>query len=72
MSEASKVATVFLVERMVARGFTLLDVQFVTNHLRRFGAVEIPRDEYERRLDAAIRLNCLFGESSSSAPGFGT
>ena len=55
-TNASKVALVFLVERMRARGFALLDVQFMTEHLRRFGAVEIPRADYERRLRRAVFL----------------
>ncbi len=59
-SDASKVALVALVERMRQRGFVLLDVQFSTDHLRRFGAVEIPRDEYESRLRDAVRRPCSF------------
>jgi leucyl/phenylalanyl-tRNA--protein transferase len=54
-TDASKVALVVLVERLRARGFTLLDVQFLTPHLARFGAVEISRREYERRLAGALR-----------------
>ena len=52
--EASKVALVHLVERMRERAFTLLDVQFMTDHLRRFGAIEIPKTDYERRLKEAL------------------
>ena len=59
-TDASKVALVGLVERMKDRGFELLDVQFMTEHLRQFGAVEIPRREYERRLHKAIRKPCDF------------
>jgi leucyl/phenylalanyl-tRNA--protein transferase len=58
--DASKAALVHLVGRMRQRGFTLLDVQFVTEHLRQFGAIEIPRGEYERRLTRAIRLDATF------------
>jgi leucyl/phenylalanyl-tRNA--protein transferase len=54
------VALVALVERLRARGFALLDVQYLTPHLARFGAVAIPRREYERRLAAALRLACRF------------
>jgi len=61
-TDASKVALVYLVERMRTRGYALLDVQFMTAHLRRFGAVEIPRREYLRRLRAALRLRCCFVE----------
>jgi leucyl/phenylalanyl-tRNA---protein transferase len=59
-TDASKVALVALVERLRDRGFVLLDTQFVTPHLARFGAVEIARAEYERRLARAIRLPCRF------------
>lgn len=52
--DASKVALVHLVARLVAGDFTLLDTQFVTDHLARFGAVEIGRRDYQRLLDAAL------------------
>ena len=60
VTDASKVALMVLVERMRERGFTLLDVQFMTDHLRQFGAVEIPRAEYERRLRDAVQRPCSF------------
>jgi leucyl/phenylalanyl-tRNA--protein transferase len=60
ISNASKVALVALVERLRARGFALLDTQWITPHLARFGAVEIPRREYVRRLRAALALACRF------------
>lgn len=60
VTDASKVALVVLVERMREREFTLLDVQFMTDHLRQFGAVEIPRLEYETRLRQAVQLPCSF------------
>lgn len=59
-TDASKVAMVALVERLKARGFALLDVQFSTQHLERFGAVDIPRDEYFVRLKAALKLAVTF------------
>ena len=55
-TDASKVALVHLVERLRRGGFTLLDTQFNTPHLARFGVVEIPRAEYERRLTAALQV----------------
>ena len=58
--DASKVALVALVERLRARGFVLLDTQWVTPHLRQFGAYEIPRPEYLWRLEHALRLECRF------------
>jgi leucyl/phenylalanyl-tRNA--protein transferase len=54
-TDASKIALVYLVARLKAGGFTLLDSQFTTDHLSRFGAVAIPRDDYHRQLDAALR-----------------
>jgi leucyl/phenylalanyl-tRNA--protein transferase len=59
-TDASKVALVAVSERLRARGFVLHDVQYLTPHLARFGAVEIPRVEYERRLAAALALNTRF------------
>ena len=58
--DASKVAMVMLVDRMRSRGFTLLDIQFATPHLQRFGAVEIPRGEYIERLEAALAIKTSF------------
>jgi leucyl/phenylalanyl-tRNA--protein transferase len=52
--DASKVALVHLVARLIAGGFVLLDTQFVTDHLRGFGAIEIPRRRYRALLDAAL------------------
>lgn len=60
VNDASKVALAHLVERMRARRFALLDVQFMTEHLGRMGAVEIPRRQYERRLRDAISLDVRF------------
>jgi leucyl/phenylalanyl-tRNA--protein transferase len=59
--DASKVALVRLVELLTAGGFTLLDAQFVTDHLETFGAVEIPRAEYRRRLAEALKRKARFG-----------
>lgn len=59
-TDASKVALVHLVDRMRGRGMSLLDVQWPTAHLLRFGAVEIPREEYLRRLSAAIAVDVRF------------
>ena len=53
--DASKVALVHLVARLIAGGFELLDTQYVTEHLRSFGAIEIPRRRYTALLDKAIR-----------------
>jgi leucyl/phenylalanyl-tRNA---protein transferase len=60
VADASKVALVELVKRLNQRGFHLLDTQYVTNHLRTFGAVEIARPKYMRVLRQALALNCKF------------
>ena len=60
VTDASKASLVALVERLRARGFTLLDIQWVTPHLERFGAVEIPRREYLERLQQALALDAAF------------
>lgn len=52
--DASKVALVHLVARLIAGGFVLLDTQFVTEHLRSFGAIEVPRRRYRTELDVAL------------------
>jgi leucyl/phenylalanyl-tRNA--protein transferase len=52
--DASKVALVHLVARLRAGGYKLLDSQFVTDHLRTFGAVEVPRRQYHKLLELAL------------------
>ena len=58
--DASKVALAALVERLRAGGFRLLDTQFVTDHLRRFGAVEVSREAYRTMLREALALQASF------------
>ncbi|HWJ76297.1 MAG TPA: leucyl/phenylalanyl-tRNA--protein transferase [Kaistia sp.] len=55
-TDASKIALVYLVARLKAGGFSLLDAQFTTEHLERFGAIEIDRDAYHARLEAALTI----------------
>jgi len=62
VADASKVALVHLVDRMRDRGYVLLDVQFATPHLQQFGAIEIPRDDYLRRLEEALKLKCRLAD----------
>lgn len=59
-SNASKVALVHLVERLHTGGFALLDIQYMTDHLRQFGAVEIPAVVYKLLLAKALRLSATF------------
>jgi leucyl/phenylalanyl-tRNA---protein transferase len=58
VTDASKVALVALIERLRWRGFALLDVQWLTPHLARFGGIEIPRTEYLAALKDALRRPC--------------
>jgi len=66
-TDASKVALVHLVARLKAGGFRLLDTQFVTAHLSQFGAIEISRQDYRRRLSDALHCPARF----DSSPGLG-
>lgn len=58
--DASKIALIHLVELLRAGGFLLLDTQMITDHLQTFGAVEIPRAEYHRRLALALATRAKF------------
>jgi len=60
-----KVAMVHLGARLIAGGFSLLDTQFVTQHLRSFGAVEVPRGATARCLDQAVTGNGDFSRLPS-------
>lgn len=60
VADASKAALVELVARLRASGFVLLDTQFITEHLQRFGAIEISRVEYMNRLRRALPLGARF------------
>jgi leucyl/phenylalanyl-tRNA--protein transferase len=55
-SNASRAALVHLVQLLRAGGYTLLDTQFTNEHLKQFGAVDIPRAEYLRKLEAALSV----------------
>jgi len=61
--DASKVAVAHLVNHLRNRGFQLLDIQQLTPHMARMGAVEIDRDEFLRRLRIAIASEVTFGET---------
>ena len=52
--DTSKMALVHLVERLQAGGYTLLDTQFITDHLKQFGALEIPKQDYKAQLQQAL------------------
>lgn len=53
-TDASKICLVHLVDRLRERGFTLLDTQFTTEHLKTFGAIDVPKADYAVMLTAAM------------------
>ena len=59
-TDASKVALVRLIEHLVSRKFTLIDIQMITPHTEKFGGIEISRQEYLKRLDVALKQNTTF------------
>jgi leucyl/phenylalanyl-tRNA---protein transferase len=60
ISQASKCALVKLIERLCEKGFSLLDVQYQTDHLKMFGAKEIPLEEFSNMLFNAYTQNVTF------------
>lgn len=60
VTDASKVALCALVERMHQNGFKLIEVQWITPHLKTFGAIEIPRADYMKLLKRCLRTECDF------------
>lgn len=66
--DASKVALVDLVGRLRAGGYRLLDTQFVTDHLRRFGAIEISRQRYREELRIALGTPAVFHSDVGAVP----
>lgn len=69
-THGSKVALAGLVRQLRRQGFLLLDIQFVTSHLARFGGELIPRTEYLRRLNRAIRKSCSFARAGQESVVF--
>ena len=59
--DASKIALVHLIARLIAGGYRLLDTQFVTDHLKNFGAVEVPKQRYHALLEQALTGEADFG-----------
>jgi leucyl/phenylalanyl-tRNA---protein transferase len=68
--DASKIALMHLAARLIFGGFCLLDTQFVTDHLRQFGTIEVGRDEFHRLLDASLQVrgDFLALDKSASPP----
>ena len=67
--DASKVALVHLIARLIVGGYRLLDAQFMTSHLAQFGAVEISRAVYRRRLAEALEVEADFSRFVESGQG---
>ena len=67
--DASKIALVYLIARLKYGGFTLLDTQFVTGHLSRFGAIEVSRQEFQRLLEGALGTSQGSVSGSAAAAG---
>jgi leucyl/phenylalanyl-tRNA--protein transferase len=59
-TDASKACLVRLIERLKERHFALLDTQFTTEHLKRFGAIDVPRSQYEKMLADALKGEAVF------------
>ncbi|WP_417689582.1 leucyl/phenylalanyl-tRNA--protein transferase [Roseibium sp.] len=68
-TDASKVCLAHLVARLVVGGYSLLDTQFVTEHLSRFGTLEISREAYSEELNKALQLEGDFLALSETATG---
>jgi len=68
-TDASKVALVHLVARLRIGGFSLLDAQFMTPHLRSLGAIEITRDAYQEQLRPAVRQHADFRRMPYASDG---
>jgi leucyl/phenylalanyl-tRNA---protein transferase len=68
-TDASKTALVHLVARLKFGGFSLLDTQFVTDHLRQFGASEVDRSQFQKLLDAALTIEADFNRLGPVVPG---
>ncbi|MBX9451499.1 MAG: leucyl/phenylalanyl-tRNA--protein transferase [Neoaquamicrobium sediminum] len=61
-TDASKICLMHLVERLRENGFILLDTQFTTEHLKRFGAIDVPRAKYETLLEEALAGEARFND----------
>ena len=67
-TNASKVALVYLTERLNQAGYTLLDTQFITDHLKTMGGIEIPRAEYHILLKDALQIEASFHLAPAAEP----
>ena len=60
VTDASKIALASLIRRLHERGFRLLEVQYLTDHLAQFGTIEVSDQDYQRRLRRALAVECPF------------
>ena len=67
-TDASKIALVYLCARLIHGGFTLLDTQFVTDHLRQFGTIEVDRAAFHQELETALARQGQYKRLGSEAP----
>ena len=67
--DASKIALVHLVARLIHGGFTLLDTQFVTEHLKQFGTIEVDREDFQAQLDRALAAHGEFSRFDKHTSG---
>ena len=67
-TDASKVALIYLCARLIYGGFTLLDTQFLTDHLAQFGTEEISRATFQKRLTHALQKAANFSALDANAP----
>jgi leucyl/phenylalanyl-tRNA--protein transferase len=67
--DASKIALVYLAARLKFGGFSLLDTQFLTDHLVKFGAIEVSREKFQRLLDSALLGAGAFSKLPADASG---
>jgi leucyl/phenylalanyl-tRNA---protein transferase len=65
--DASKIALVYLCARLIHGRFALLDTQFVTEHLRQFGTVEIDKTTFQTMLDSALEVSASFSRLDRDA-----
>jgi len=59
-TDASKIALAYLISRLKAAGFVLFDTQFLTDHLKSLGGIEIPRADYRKKLSDALLVRADF------------
>jgi leucyl/phenylalanyl-tRNA---protein transferase len=59
ITDASKAALYFLIKTLKEKGYELLDTQYVTPHLKKFGVIEIPKHDYMKKLELALKKECF-------------